>query len=138
MTANADDPVNFQQRALDAVTSYLMSNLIRYMGFGTGNTAISLTTSDVDTPVSVESGVRNLAVEDFTLNGNFFKAHFVLTQAMPVTQPSDIQQIGVHSGEDDTTELYWGHTFRVALTKNSDSQWDIWLSGKVVEIERLV
>lgn len=134
---NPADPVNIQQRTLDAIAAYLTDTLLLYMGFGTGNTPVSLTSDDVATPVSVETGVRNLARRDITLNGNFFKAHFVLTQAMPVTQPSDIQQVAIHDGEDDTSGMFFGHTFRVALTKTTDSQWDIWVSGKVVEIERV-
>jgi hypothetical protein len=121
---------------LNEAVSQFITTRLKYLAMGTGSTDVTLLTEDVANPVTIDS-TRNLLADTTTVTDNFFRVLFRVTSTMPVTQPVDYQQIGVHDGAADTSDIYWAHTLPVAITKDSNSQHDIIVSGRIFELETI-
>jgi hypothetical protein len=130
------DEVNITQALLNEAVSAFITTKLKYLALGTGDADITLTTSDVEGAVAITTS-RNLLADTVTVDENFFRILFILTSTMPNSQPVDYHQIGIHDGSTDTSELYWGHTTAVPITKDNDSQHEIIISGRVIELEQL-
>ena len=131
----ATDEVNFTQETLDLLTSYIANNVLNYLTTGTGSAGTTLTSEDLESPVDIQAGIRNLLPLTITTNGNFFRLKFRLTSAMPQSLPVDLQEFGMMQTSTATSGMVFGWTQPVANTKDNQSQWDLTLSGRVVEIE---
>lgn len=130
------DQTNLTQLFLNEAVSAFITTKLKYLTLGTGDADITLTSSDVEGPVTITS-TRNLYADTVTITDNFFRILFIVTSTMPVSQPVDYHQLGIHDGSDDTSGLYWGHTTAVPITKDNDSQHEIVVSGRVIQLETL-
>jgi len=121
------------QKLLDEITTHIANNLIPNLTTGTGDDAITLTSTDLETPVQIGDTDRNKAAESTTIIDNFFVKSFLLTSAEPDSQPVNLQEFGIQDGLNETAELKAGLVLPVASTKDNLSQWTLRFSGKVLE-----
>lgn len=131
------DQANVTQQMLNDMVLFATGKLL-YLATGTGDAPITLSSTDVEGAVPITSEGRNLLATSVTQDDNFFRILFRLTSTMPLTLPVDYQQIGIFEGVDDTTGMLWGRTLAVAITKDNNSQHDIIISGRVIELETVI
>lgn len=124
--------VQFPQRILNETASYLVNNYFKYLTVGTGDNPITLTTTDLESPVQIGASDRNKARDSFTLTENAFKVKFTLQAPEPNSQPVNIGEVGCQSGLNTTDELEVGYVF-LPSTKDNLSKWKLRMSGRVVE-----
>jgi len=120
------------QITLDAVSTYIVNNLLPYMTVGTGDDPITVSATDIETPVQIGSSDRNKIVDSTTITDNFFVKEFKITSAEPDTQPVNISEVGIQSGLNVTDKLAAGFVF-LASTKDNASQWTVRFQGKTIE-----
>lgn len=122
------------QKILDEVATYIANNLISHMTVGTGDNVISLTTTDLETPVQIGISDRNKAMEPGSpvVTDNFFVATYKLTTSEPNSQPVNISEAGIQDGATETGNLKAGIIFN-ASTKDNLSVWTLRFTGKVIE-----
>jgi len=124
--------VALTQTILDEIADYIANQLTSHLTVGTGDNAITLASTDLETPVQIGVADRNKSAESVTVTDNFFSKEYILTTGEPDTQPVNIGEVGIQPGADTTDELKVGFVF-TASTKDTDSKWTIRLSGKVIE-----
>lgn len=127
------DQVQIPQASLNDVAEYFVGRLL-YLSVGEGNDSVTLSTADVSTPVQMLSTERNLLRNSMTTTDGFFKVKFRLTTGVPVTQPLSYQQIGIHDEPDKATGIRWAKTLPVAIEKDVNSQHDVIISGRIIEL----
>jgi 2-phospho-L-lactate guanylyltransferase (CobY/MobA/RfbA family) len=130
------DEVNLTQETLNLVMQYVRDNLFLYLATGTGNNAITLTSEDLESPVQTGSSQRNIPSASTSTMNNFVRFKFRLTSAMPYALPVSLQEFGLHKTATATSDLVAGWTLPVANTKDNQSQWDVTISVRAVELER--
>jgi len=122
------------QIVLDEIATYIYNNLVGFLTVGTGDNAIALTSTDLETPVQIGAVDRNKAEEsgESTLVDNFFTKKFKLNAVEPNSLPVNISEAGIQNSATETDNLKAGFIFN-ASTKDNQSQWVIRFNGRVVE-----
>jgi len=119
------------QLILDEVRAAIVP-LLSFLTVGTGDDAITLASTDIETPVQIGVADRNKALDTDESTDNFIVLKFKLTAAEPDTQPVNLSEVGIQDGVTETSNLKAGFIFS-ASTKDSDSQWTVRFSGRVIE-----
>lgn len=106
--------------------------LLTHITTGTGDDAITLQTTDLETPVQIGASDRNKALDADESVDNFISLKWKLTSQEPNSQPVNLSEVGIQDGLNETANLKAGYVFN-ASTKDNDSQWTIRFTGKVIE-----
>lgn len=120
------------QKVLDEIATYIANNLLSNITVGTGDNAIVLESTDLETAVQIGASDRNKAVDTTTITDNFFVKKFKLLATEPDSQPVSLGEVGIQPGATTTDELKAGFVFNPS-TKDNESQWTIRFQGKVIE-----
>lgn len=106
--------------------------LLSFMTCGTGDNVITLASTDIETAVQIGAADRNKALDTDESTDNFIVLKFKLTAAEPDTQPVNLSEVGIQDSVTETANLKAGFVFNASI-KDSDSQWTVRFSGRVIE-----
>lgn len=119
------------QKILDEARAAIVP-LISHITVGTGAAAITLDTTDLETPVQIGAVDRNKLVNTDESVDNFISLKWKITSTEPDTQPVNLSEVGIQDGLNETANLKAAFIFGVS-TKDDDSQWTIRFTGRVIE-----
>ena len=124
--------IKYPQATLDAMATALAATLT-HLTVGTGDDAIQLSTTDLETAVQIGSSDRNKAIDSNSVTDNSFQVTATLQATEPNSQPVNLRELGFQSGLNTSNDLRLALILPSSQTKDNASRWTIRASGSVEE-----